>query len=249
MKKTAAALIALLLIVSLTIPVFADLGQPEFDDWYLWCGMDGYDTEAHVIGYNPDGPNEWYRHIEPGERFQVHSFYNGSYMVMALNDNGGYEYSISLTEKQMETYFLERNDVVDKSEGTKLPNAVKGKVNAQNGLILRQGPSTGFASYENMPIGTELTYQYTVTAGGRNWGYVTYRGKNGWCCIDYLDVIEEKTDTKEDKEPETRPEENKKEEDTAKTGSSDTKMIILYVLIGALGIAIGAFACLKLLKK
>ena len=189
MKKTAILFLSLLLILATVFPAFADLGEPEFDNWFVFCGNDGYDFDWTDY----DGTT-YHTHVEPGIRFQVW-YYNRDlkeYTLVVQDDQEAaktIDAFPSVTEDELHTYFLEKNESVDPDTGTKLDTEVKGTVKPSEGLILRQGPAKTFQRYLTIPCGAELRYQYTFTSSdGLNWGYTSYSGKQGWACIDYVEA-------------------------------------------------------------
>ena len=185
MKKIVALVLSLIIIASFSIPVYADLGQSDFDNWYVVCGMEGYDFQDRIFGQEP-----FKSHIEPGTRLRVHSFNDNdqTYLLVISDDNyttGGYGF-VYVTESQLDKYFLEDNKTVDKTIGSKKPKEIECTVTSDTGIVLRQGPATTFKSYTTIPQNTKLSYQYTYKYGGYNWGYVTYKGTSGWACIDFV---------------------------------------------------------------
>ncbi len=69
----------------------------------------------------------------------------------------------------------------------------------KNGITLyvRKEPSTKNASLGSLSGGTRISVFQTEYAEGRNWGKITYGGKDAWVCIDYCDKIDTKTVTPE----------------------------------------------------
>ena len=185
MKKLVALVLSLIIIASLSIPVYADLGQAEFENWFIVCGMDGFDFQDRIYGQEP-----FESHIEPGTRLRVHEFneINQTYLLVISDDNyntGGIGF-VYVTEDQLDKYFLEDNKTVDKTIGSKKPKEIECTVTSDTGIVLRQGPATTFKAYTTIPHNAKISYQYTYKYGGYNWGYVTYKGTSGWACIDFV---------------------------------------------------------------
>lgn len=186
MKKIVALVLSLMIIASFCIPVYADLGQSDFDNWFVVCGMDGYDFQDRIYGQT----SSFQSHIEPGTRLRVHTFNSNdqTYLLVISDDNyttGGIGF-VYVTEDQLDKYFLEDNKTVDKTIGSKKPKEIECTVTSDTGIVLRQGPATTFKAYTTIPQNTKLSYQYTYKYGGYNWGYVTYKGTSGWACIDFV---------------------------------------------------------------
>ncbi|MBQ4141456.1 MAG: SH3 domain-containing protein [Clostridia bacterium] len=53
------------------------------------------------------------------------------------------------------------------------------EITYESGMRLRSGPGTGYSSLDVMPRGTQM---YVTEIKG-DWGYTTYNGKSGWCCL------------------------------------------------------------------
>ena len=193
MKKLAAVLLAFTLAALLPLTVFADLGEPVFDDWYLLCGMNGYDLEE-TIDPEENGETVLIReHIEPGTRYQVHSYDPDTreYLIVPEDDNykpkgTGF---ITVTEDEMNRLFLDPTKVVKETTGKKLDKAVNCVVSSSAGVVLRQGPAKTFPKLLVVPSKAKLTYLYTYAYGGYNWGYTTYKDKDGWVCLDYTEAV------------------------------------------------------------
>ena len=66
------------------------------------------------------------------------------------------------------------------------------KVKANTTLNVRSDPSTDYASIGSISGNTRICVTETVFAGGRNWGKITYKGRDAWVCIDYCDKIDDR---------------------------------------------------------
>lgn len=187
MKKIITALLTLVMLVSLSVTAFADLGPAQFDDWYVVCGMGGYDFED----FNMATGNTFKSRVEPGIKLMVYSYNNVEKEYLLVIKDGNFDAKggkgmFTVPEADLKSKFYEANKAVGKETGTKLEKEVKGKVSSDVGVVLRQGPATTFKSYTTIPQNADVSYEYTYKYGGHNWGYVTYKGQNGWVCIDYV---------------------------------------------------------------
>ncbi|MCH5304067.1 MAG: Ig-like domain-containing protein [Ruminococcus sp.] len=62
------------------------------------------------------------------------------------------------------------------------------QVNA-DALTLRAKTSTSSSKLTTIPLGTRIEVTEFAQEGGYLWGYTTYKGKAGWCALDYCDYI------------------------------------------------------------
>lgn len=177
MKKIIAFGITLFLLFSMSIPVFADLGPADFDEWYVLCGTEGYYFEDVPDEYAPDYEQagvDMHDYIEPGIRLWVYSFDNtaNEYMLIIRDSNHktigrGF---VDVPEADFEKYFIDEHDTIPEETGEKLPEEVECVVTADSGLVLRQGPARTFPSYQVIPSQANISYQYTFDYGGYHWG-------------------------------------------------------------------------------
>lgn len=189
MKKIIAAVLTLLVAMSMAVTAYADLGQAQFDNWYVTCGPQGFNFKntrlVDDVGYVP-----YEDRVEPGYRLYVHSFYSDEHEYTLVidddrADNDSYGI-LNISESDFEKYFIEENETVSKENGKKLAKSVDGTVTSKSGVVLRQGPATTYKDYAVIPYNTKLSYQYTYTYGGYNWGFVTYKDQSGWVSIDFV---------------------------------------------------------------
>ena len=93
--------------------------------------------------------------------------------------------------------------------------SLTGKIKADGGLALRQGPGFGYARIRYLANGTKVTILEQKEAGGMNWGRIS----EGWISMNYvvLDKAEAEPTEPETKptEPETKPTEPTVPETTA----------------------------------
>ncbi|MCR4594083.1 MAG: hypothetical protein K5761_03390 [Clostridiales bacterium] len=255
MKKILSVfLIILLLATVMAFTVHADMGEAEFDDWYVYVGLDGYRVEGEKL--------------EPGLQLRVHSMGSDeeSYILLIEDDKykGGL-YTISVSESDLQEYFTDGKRVVPKTEGTKLDKIVKCKVTAKPTLVLRKGPAVTYHSILNIPTGAKISYQYTYEYGDLTWGYVEYKGEVGWACIEsnLIEVIstesveeteeytEEDEETEEDEKEVALPDNTRKKEVSDNKGSffSSTKNVIIVCCLAAAVLVLTAIIILLIILK
>lgn len=255
MKKIITALVTLVMLASLSITAFADLGAPEFDNWYVICGMDGYYYEDPDFGHGYE--NEVYKvNIKPGDKYQVYYYAKevGKYRLIGKGD-------IMISESDLNSKFFDAKKTYDKTNGKKLDSEIKGNVTADGGLVLRQGPATTFPAYKTIPKNTELSYQYTYSYGGYDWGYVTYNGTSGWVATKYINGTAVTTTTTTTTTTASSTEEVIESQDdtdvlvpnadTETSGSffSDTKNVVILCCVGAMIIVLTAVIILVLVLR
>ena len=190
MKKIVIFVITLLLMFSVSIPAFADLGASDFDNWYVICGPEGFNfVDTPDIGSTATDLNDY---LEPGTRLWVHSFNNttNKYLLIVRDENHRTKGKgfLDVTESELDRYFISENETVNKEIGSELNEEVQCVVTSDVGIHLRQGPATAFKSYRVIPYKANISYKYTYRYGGYNWGYTTYKGQSGWTCIDYTEA-------------------------------------------------------------
>ena len=192
MKKLVSVLLACLLLTVTAAPVFADLGDPEFENWFVVCGMAGFDFEDEIVDYEKGTVTPLNDHIEPGTKLQVFLFdkEDNKYLLVISDPNHVTQGTgfVHVTETQLNNDFIALNKTVDAKTGAKLEKSVTAKVTPKVGVVLRQGPATTFPKYTTVPQNTQLTYEYTYAYGGYHWAYVTYKGQSGWACTDYMET-------------------------------------------------------------
>lgn len=269
MKKIIAFGITLFLLFSMSIPVFADLGPADFDEWYVLCGTEGYYFEDVPDEYAPDYEQagvDMHDYIEPGIRLWVYSFDNtaNEYMLIIRDSNHktigrGF---VDVPEADFEKYFIDEHDTIPEETGEKLPEEVECVVTADSGLVLRQGPARTFPSYQVIPSQANISYQYTFDYGGYHWGYTTYKGQSGWICIDYTEKIVPTTvpttvpATTATTAPATETDDAQTEPDTEMAEAvgnvgffGRTATVIVFVCLLAIILALTAVVILLLVKR
>ena len=68
------------------------------------------------------------------------------------------------------------------------------RVNSDNGIKLRQGAGTSFASLTAIPDKAMIYVTEAIFADGYTWGKTTYDGKSGWCVLDFAVLVEDNPD-------------------------------------------------------
>ncbi len=274
MKKCTAILLTLVLLLGLSVTAFADLGEPEFDDWYVVCGPRGYDysyTESDIMGE----PRTYRGHIEPGIRFMVFEYIesDGAYRLIledSQKEAAKIDSFVYLPSSDLDRSFLSENKVVQKETGKMLDDEVTAVVTPDVGVILRQGPARTYKSYRTIPKNTQLTYQYTYAYGGYTWGYTSYKGTSGWCAIDYTEKVVPTTETTTETTTQptsestvadttaaiatvpttdTLPTESDKNRDQPIGFFSDTKTVIVVCCLCAVILALTAVVVLLIVKR
>ena len=197
MKRIIVFAITILLIFSMSIVAFADLGDADFDNWTVVCGPAGFYFED-VPKIEQEG-EDMHDYLEPGTKLWVHSFYTPDKTYLLVIDyesnhkKKGHGF-VSVTEAQLNKYFIGEKKAFRPNDSMKLDKKVKCIVTPSVGLVLRQGPDKEYPSFKVIPQNTKLTYRYVYEGEQYNWGYVTYNGRDGWCCIDYTEKIETTTE-------------------------------------------------------
>ena len=170
MKKFLSVLMALLLVVSISAPAFADIGAPYFKEYEIriinkdGVYLEGYSTSAYVP-------------------YDTVLTVTGDF----INDYGEIQYSVSYdgvwgTVSGYDAVMLE--DGVHYSEGVKLA-APKSYVVLESGVYLHKGPSNVYDTVgEEIPVGTEFDCYYAIdTSSDCAWAYTTINGVGGWIYV------------------------------------------------------------------
>ena len=170
MKKLLSAILAMLLIMSISAPAFADMGPPYFKEYDVRViNKDGaplyqgdtivatvpYDTVLTVQGdYYEDGKVR---------------------LSVDYNDDWGY-----IDGK--DAVMIE--DGVHYSEGVKLKHA-KRYVVLEEGVRFYKGPGFGYETVgEEIPVGTEFSSRYALNnSSDVAWTYASVNGTEGWVYV------------------------------------------------------------------
>ena len=209
MKRITAFAVTLLLMFSLSIAAFADLGDSDFENWTVVCGPSGF-SFVDVPDYDTAPNADLHDHLEPGLKLWVHSYDTDTKKyLLTIDGESGHKIKgsgfVHVTEAQLSKYFIGEKQAYSPKYTEKLDKKVECVVTPSVGVVLRQGPGTGYPSFRVIPQNTKLTYQHVYKGEKYNWGYVTYKGRDGWCCIDYTKTIETTTEPTT-AEPETTTE-------------------------------------------
>lgn len=272
MKKILSVLFALMLFVLTGVTAFADMGEPLFGgDWYVICGVDGYDFMYDYYDDEKDALLKKPMHIDAGTKVLVYGYFDDEYHLEAPKDNPKYKdiglFSVSSSDFNKKFYASKK--AVGKDRGEKLDKAVEGRVSADVGVVFRQGPGKSFSSYDLVPFNTKVKYQYTYKSDdGLNWGYVTYKGQNGWVCIDYVKEGSEELTTatttttttttstsnidEQTKAAETTNSVEPAKSVNAKTADgffSNTKNVIIVCCVGAIILALVAIIVMLIIRQ
>lgn len=168
MKKLFSVLLAILLVIGISAPAYADLGPPYFKEYQVRViNKDGapfiygdtvvpYDTVLTVTG----------DYIEDDGTITLSVSYNDDWGSILASD----------------TALLE--DGVHYSEGIKL-SYPKSYVVIESGVYLYKGPGFGYETTgEEIPVGTEFDCYYAISdSSDCAWAYTTIDGIGGWIYI------------------------------------------------------------------
>ena len=209
MKKIVSLMIAALLLFSLSLPAFADTDGAGFDDWIVVCGPAGYSFVDEVYDEETDTTSKVQAKLKPGTKLIVEDYLFDTKEYRLWNqdwtEDSGQSGTVYVKEKDLDKYFTGAKKPVREEMGEKLKKEVKCVVTSDVGIMLRQGPNKNYPAYKTIPHGTKLSYRYVREDEKYTWGYVTYKGQAGWCCIDYTRDVEATTEatTKATTEPTT----------------------------------------------
>ena len=243
MKKIISIVIMLMLMLSGRNVVKADMGAPEFEDWFVVVTVPGYTYNGKTY--------------EPGTRFMVYYHFGDSYDLEGIDENNKMVRGnhLEVSESDFDIYFIDDKVLVPQEKGNDTSKEVTCTVNAKGGLRMRYGPGKGFTNIVTIPDKTELKYQYTYQNGGFTWGFVQYSGKSGWCAIDYTDKISEK-EISQPADPQNDPDSGTEQpagndlgtENTQKTADTNTSIVAVAIISAAAAVA-GTLGLMTLKKK
>lgn len=193
MKKHISLILILLLLCAIQIPALAAPGSPEFENWYVLCGMSGWDFEDTTYNKTTNQLTVVSDHLEPGTKLQIHSFdtTTNKYLLVADDKNfkpkgDGYVY---VTEEELKSNFIAVDQVVPAEQGQELATDVTCVITSDNGVMLRQGPAKTFPRFLVVPTNAQVVFRYTYSYGGYHWGFITYKGQDGWICTDFTRTL------------------------------------------------------------
>lgn len=194
MKKLLAFLLAVLaLSTCLALFVHADMDEGSFDNWYVVVGPSGYSYNGY--GYDDEKGEDftYHEYLKPGIRIRVQEFSTQSKTYMLVVQDEKFESKgsgiFSVTDAQLEKYFIGEKKPYNKIYATKLKKEVNCVVTPSVGLVLRLGPDRNYPSFRVIPQNTKLTYRFVYEGEEYDWGCVTYKGQEGWVCLDYTEKI------------------------------------------------------------
>lgn len=160
---------ALLLVIGISVPAFADIGAPYFKEYeiriinkdgvYLDGNSDTYIPYDTVLTVTGD-------HVREDGTVSYSVRYDGNWGSVSSND----------------AVLLEEG--VHYSEGVKL-SSPKSYVVIRSGAYLYKGPGFGYETVsEEIPVGTEFDCYYAIDeAADTAWSYTTINGIGGWIYI------------------------------------------------------------------
>ncbi len=162
MKKISSLLLALILILCLAVPAFADMGAPEF-------------IEYNATVSNPDGVKDLYGEdvtIPYGAQVRVTGEYGDECRVIYGN---GY-------------YSVDKNDLTASDDGSPAskPQKYDSKttliVMSEKGTEIKKGHGYAYETIATIPEGTEFTVSSGDSSSVFNgtWSWVSYDGNEGW---------------------------------------------------------------------
>ena len=282
MKKLLSLMIATLLLFSLSLPAFADTDGAGFDDWIVVCGPAGYSFVDEVYNEETDTTSKVQAKLKPGTKLMVEDYLFDTKEYRLWNqdwtEDSGQSGTVYVKEKDLDKYFTGAKKPVREDMGEKLKKEVKCVVTSDVGIMLRQGPNKNYPAYKTIPHGAKLSYRYVREDEQYTWGYVTYMGQAGWCCIDYTQDIEATTaaTTKATTEPSTEeptettakvttepstkvavttttaaPETTTEKSETSEPTSffGNTNAVIIICCMGAVILALTAVVILMIVKR
>lgn len=210
MKKLFAFLLAVLMLcVCFVLAAYADMDEGTFDDWYVVVGPSGYRYEGYDYDYDNEKELTYHEYLKPGVKVRVQEFRTDEkkYMMVVRDENFETKGNgiFFVTDAQLEKYFIGEKKPFNKIYTTKLKKAVECIVTPSVGLVLRLGPDRGYPSFKVIPQNTKLTYRYVFKGEEYDWGCVTYKGQEGWVCLDYTEKLVPETTAAPTTEPTTEP--------------------------------------------
>ena len=79
-------------------------------------------------------------------------------------------------------------------DGEILPDGDVYRVDSSNGVNMRKGPGTSYNTLTAIPDKTEIVVTETKKAGGYTWGKTTFSGFEGWCVLDFCQLVQKRPD-------------------------------------------------------
>lgn len=180
MKKLISVLLAVVMMFSCVVPVFADMGGPTV-------------FQYDVIVINPDGIRS-----DTGDYIPYQAKATVMYEYKLQNDE--IEYNLKYNEE----YVTAKNSDISKvlpeigiDKAFRLPNEIGKVVLKPEGVEMRTGPGVSFDVVTVIPYGTELKSSYASSETNIGWMFVTYNNYSGWVYVfrgerDCADIISDK---------------------------------------------------------
>ncbi|MCQ2480570.1 MAG: GW dipeptide domain-containing protein [Clostridia bacterium] len=172
MKKLTSVFISLLIILSLTITAFADVGGPSFNPY------DVVVTAENGITASPSDSDEEKIVIPKGSIITVSGgyvfgdesvlfgLYDGRYV--SFEENDGIELAVTS---------------VDGSKAKKLDESYTIRIIAKDGMAIYSGPDYHYEIISNIPYGADITIDKVDNTNEPSWAYISYNGTDGWISI------------------------------------------------------------------
>ena len=178
MKKALSLIIAVLIISLSVLPAFADMGAPSIDPFDVYALPGG----AVIVDYDDVSHK-----VPTGGKITIIDKYTGSSGSDEYYGSYGDVYGVVDM-----SHTIGAKEVVSRSYGDEEKKTVR--VTADVGLILRSGPNQNYEYLVLIPMDTKLTYS-AVYHDSMDWGFVTYKGQNGWVSLTYAEEVKEKETT------------------------------------------------------
>ncbi|MBQ7475040.1 MAG: hypothetical protein IJS78_03870 [Clostridia bacterium] len=170
MKKTACAVLALVFAAALAVGALAGMAEdPKAYD--VWVGPDGLD----YMDFDSDAV--CHADLGFGQTITVLGEYGAGEFIVVIPGPEEYE-RVRITEAELGKTYPLRVDIPE-TVGARTERTT-GTVISDTPLNIRFGPSTYFDVKGAVPVGGEVSYEYSF----RNWGYVDYYGVTGWISLD-----------------------------------------------------------------
>ncbi len=172
MKKLTSLFLSLLIILSLTITAFADVGGPSFNPY------DVVVTAEEGITASPDDSDDEKIVIPKGSIITVSGAYVfGDKAVLFGQYDGRY---ISFEENDGIELVVTS---VDGSKAKKLDESYKIRIISKDGILIHSGPDYHYEIIGNIPYGAEIIIGKVDNTFESSWAYISYNGTDGWISI------------------------------------------------------------------
>lgn len=181
MKKIISIIIAAIMLFSIGLTAFADMGSPPLEEYTVYVCPDGLDVTVEL-------EEDTVVSLKPGAKYTFYKFENDDYYWLGSDEpfvriDSYYEvYMIKIESSQLNS-LIRDGSVVSPNYGTNIGEAKKGRVTADGGLVMRMGPSTNYPKRGSIKKGTIVTYSYVWNG---DWAYVEYNGTQGWISLAYV---------------------------------------------------------------